>query len=248
MLNKEGSISLNKYIIANWKMNLLQKQADNLIEEIISTTPYNVQIVICPPFTLLSRVGNKITTSSIELGAQDCSMEEGFGSRTGDISAKMLKDCGAEYVILGHSERRIYHNESDQIIEKKLKAAINNALIPILCIGESLEERERGNFEEIIGKQLKVLEAVNTEFFFVAYEPIWAIGTGKLLNMQEIAQAGQYIINICQQRFAKKPKILYGGSVNSENSYGILSLPEIDGVLVGSASLDTKIFIEMCKG
>jgi triosephosphate isomerase len=227
-------------------MNCLKKEAEDLIESIMKSDLSN-QVIICPPFTLLQTIGEKIKNSLIKLGAQDCSIIEKNGARTGEVSAKMLKDLHCSYVIIGHSERRECHNESNELIQQKIKSALNQHIIPILCIGETAQEKENGFFREIILSQLKVLENLKAATVFIAYEPISAIGSGKALSLEEISEAIKYISEICKQKFAIKIKILYGGSVNNKNSRDILSLEEVDGVLVGSASLDSNIFIEICK-
>ena len=237
-------------IIANWKMNKSVNESLSFFNQIIDPLSKinSVTTVICPPFTSLSEVSKSIAGTNIKLGAQNIYFENN-GAYTGEISTSMLKEL-CSYVIVGHSERRTLFNESDLEINMKLKAVINEGLTPILCIGESIESRTNGNANQVIGEQItKGLEKIaSINNLVIAYEPIWAIGTGKSAS-SEIAQEMSVIIRSKIHELygvmSEKIPILYGGSVNSENIKDFVSKDDINGALVGSASLDPKSFISI---
>ena len=242
-----------KYIVGNWKMNLLSRQAVLLSSEIShSLSTYKVnkcRVIICPTFTSLLQVYSNIS-DFISLGAQDCSdMDQ--GAYTGDISADMLADIGCKYVILGHSERRKYHNESSEKIHDKVLMAYKNNIVPIVCVGESLEEKNTNKTFEILEKQL--MESIPRQNqnidLIVAYEPVWAIGSGLKPKEEEINQVGKFIRKFIVDKFmfTKRVKVLYGGSVTESNCHDIVSLDNIDGLLVGGASLKAKSFVDIIK-
>ena len=232
-----------KIIAANWKMNKTIAESISFINELstlIKETEH--EIVICPPFTALG----SLPESRFSLGAQNMHFEDS-GAFTGEISALMLKELGCKYVLLGHSERRHIFNESDSLISKKLKKALEHSLIPILCIGETLEQREAGKTKEVISHQLKSSLAdaeVNSSSIVIAYEPVWAIGTGKTATPQQAQEVHSFIRSLLKD---KDIKILYGGSVKPANSKELLSQEDIDGVLVGGASLDAGSFSEIAN-
>jgi triosephosphate isomerase len=248
---------MEKLIVANWKMNpqslIEAKELFNSIKNWVkrhSNVLKNIRIIICPPFVYLSNfaplVSNlKHRTSNISLGAQDLFWEE-KGAFTGEISPKMLENLGVEYVILGHSERRQILGETDEMINKKLKAAINAKLKPILCIGETLEERRSGKTLQVLKKQLKkALKNISnielrTSNIIIAYEPVWAIGTGNPCKPEEAKEVLLFL-----RKIFKLP-ILYGGSVNSKIAKDYIKFG-FDGLLVGGASLNSKEFIEIIK-
>jgi len=218
-----------KIIIANWKMN-----SPNLADWNDLKNPGGIEIIICPPFTQLSNLKTK-KLKKIELGAQNCFWKN-EGAYTGEISPKMLKDLGIKYVIIGHSERRQILGETDEMINKKILAALKNNLIPILCVGETSEQRKKGLQKEIVREQLKKdLEGVSNPLI-VAYEPIWAIGTGNYCEPEEASMMIKFIKNL------QNKKVIYGGSVNSKNIVSYIQYPEIDGALVGGASLKINEF------
>ena len=227
-------------IVANWKMNCLKAEAQTLISAVKSAHSGKNDVVICPPFTIISTASELIKSSKIQLGAQDCGMQE-KGAFTGDISADMLKDMGAKYVIVGHSERRKYHNETNELVKNKALAAIKTGLTPIICIGESLEERKSNQTEKILINQMEnsLPEGSN---YIIAYEPLWAIGTGVNAKSEEIEAAHKLISS-------KKPniKILYGGSVNDQNCAEICSIANVSGLLVGGASIDATKFAKIIE-
>jgi triosephosphate isomerase len=242
-----------KYIFGNWKMNGLQAEAVKLADAIAAQTiPDNIEAVLFPPFISLFPVAQSLKSTSLKLGGQDCSLEE-RGAFTGDISAKMLKDVGCMYVILGHSERRVGHNESDVLVKSKAEAAIKEGLIPIICIGENIEERMEGKYLEYIESQVKHSVPVSAQpgSYILAYEPIWAIGSGKTPTIAEIVEVHKTIESVLSCATSSPgTRVVYGGSVKTANAHAILTAEKVDGVLVGGASLDAKEFgsiIEMAK-
>ena len=247
-------------IAANWKMNKSINESVSFINEFKNYVKgiKNMEILICVPFTSLSEVKKAIKNTNIILGAQNMHFEE-KGAFTGEISALMLKDTGCEYVILGHSERREIFNEDDGLINKKLIAVLKNSLRPILCVGENLEQRQSGKTKEIIESQLKnCLKGIGKEQILkmdIAYEPIWAISKGnpnhKAATSQDAEEGHKFIRSVIAKIFgedtAKNVRIIYGGSMKPENAKELLSMPDINGGLVGNASLDAKSFAEVCN-
>ena len=246
-----------KLIIAgNWKMNKTVAEsldlANGLVRELKEVK--EVDIAICPPFTALSEVSKAVIDSNIRLGAQNMS-QNGYGAHTGEIAAGMLKEFSTKYVILGHSERREYQRESDELIAAKAKAAHEAGLKPIVCVGEQLEERESGNTENVVGTQVRgSLAGLTTEEMLgtvIAYEPVWAIGTGKTATAQQAQEVHAFIRNLLADLFdadtAKAVRIQYGGSVKPDNARELMSQPDVDGALVGGASLDVRVFSELIK-
>ena len=214
----------------------------------------NVDILICPPFTALSVASDVINESNISLGAQNFYFEES-GAYTGEISASMLKDCGCSHVIIGHSERRVIFNESDTLINKKIKKAIEAGLTPILCIGEKLEEREANKTFDVITSQLegdlKDIDVEAMKEIIIAYEPVWAIGTGKTATAEQAQEAHAFIRNLIKEKYneevADETIILYGGSMKPSNVEELIGQPDVDGGLIGGASLDAESFTELVK-
>ncbi len=246
-----------KLIIAgNWKMNKTVAEsldlANGLVRELKDVK--EVDIAICPPFTALSEVSKAVIDSNIRLGAQNMS-QNGYGAHTGEIAAGMLKEFSTKYVILGHSERREYQRESDELIASKAKAAHEAGLKPIVCVGEQLEERESGNTENVVGTQVRgSLAGLTTEEMLgtvIAYEPVWAIGTGKTATAEQAQEVHAFIRNLLADLFdadtAKAVRIQYGGSVKPDNARELMSQPDVDGALVGGASLDVRVFSELIK-
>jgi triosephosphate isomerase (TIM) len=213
-----------------------------------------VDIVVCPPFTALCEVAKALRDSNIRLGAQDMS-EHNAGAYTGDIAAEMLKELSVRYVILGHSERRQYHKESDELIAKKARAAHAASLQPIVCVGETLAERETGQMEKILETQVRgSLTGLSKEQMvetIIAYEPVWAIGTGKTATTAQAQEAHGFIRGLLVKRFdeatARRVQIQYGGSVKPSNARELMSQPDVDGALVGGASLEARSFAEIVK-
>lgn len=240
-------------IAGNWKMNSTLSEAIALVNEMRPGLGQidNVDKVLCPPFISLAAAGELIKGSSIKLGAQNIYFEE-KGAYTGEISPLMLADL-CEFVIIGHSERRHYFNETGQIVNKKIQAALKVKLTPILCVGETLEEKEAGRTEEIItgeiSSALTGLDDVNG--LIIAYEPIWAIGTGKAATGEQanetIGLIRRNIAKLCGEKVAQDMRILYGGSVTDANATEFINQPEIDGALVGGASLKANQFLSIVK-
>jgi triosephosphate isomerase len=239
-------------IAGNWKMNKTASEAATFVRELAQRKLPSpaVEIVIAPPFTALDAVHRALGTgSSIGLAGQNLHWEN-HGAYTGEISAPMLKDLGCQYVILGHSERRALFGERDDVIQKKLAAAFRHGLKPILCVGESLDEREAGRTTEIITGQLKRslagFNATQLAMLTIAYEPVWAIGTGKAASPEQAVLIHQTIRQLLQQEWssaiAQGTRILYGGSVTPQNVTGFLASDEIDGALVGGACLKVESF------
>ena len=246
-----------KLIIAgNWKMNKTVAEsldlANGLVRELKEVK--ELDIAICPPFTALSEVSKAVIDSNIRLGAQNMS-QNGYGAHTGEIAAGMLKEFSTKYVILGHSERREYQRESDELNAAKAKAAHEAGLKPIVCVGEQLEERESGNTENIVGTQVRgSLAGLTTEEMLgtvIAYEPVWAIGTGKTATAEQAQEVHAFIRSLLADLFdadtAKAVRIQYGGSVKPDNARELMSQPDVDGALVGGASLDVRVFSELIK-
>ncbi len=265
---------MNKIIIANWKMNpLTLKEAERLFIETqnyVKKIGNKAEIIIAPPFIYLEsllQLKTKNLKLKTKLAGQDCCWEQ-KGAYTGEISPLMLKNLGCEYVIIGHSERRRYYKESDEMIAKKLKAALDVGLKPILCVGETSEERKSGRARQVVEKQIKgaLKDIPNPKFllrretkfllrgqipnskFIIAYEPVWAIGTGVPCHPKEAVKMHKFIKKILYSKFhILNSKILYGGSVDSKNIKSFLEKPEIDGALVGGASLKAEELIEIFK-
>ncbi len=243
-------------IAGNWKMCKDVNEAVELANE-IKRSVYdveNVEVVICPPFTNLSDVGEMLIESNIGLGAQNCYWKD-EGAFTGEVSTGMLKSVGCKYVIIGHSERRQYFGETDETVKFKIKAAIEKGLIPIMCVGETLEERESGKTMDIITAQIKGgLEGFSEDYIdtlVIAYEPIWAIGTGKTATpgqAQEVhAEIRKILSDLYSETFASSTRVLYGGSVKPENIEILMKEEDIDGGLIGGASLKSDSFTDLIK-
>ena len=224
-------------IVANWKMYKTLEEAKSYCKEI---NKCKKQLVICPPYVFLTEM-RKLLNKNIMLGAQNCAAKE-EGPYTGEVSAKMLKNL-CEYVIIGHSERRQHFDESAQNINKKVQAAQKNKLNVIYCIGETLNQKLQKKTEKVIEKQLREgLLGCGKENIIIAYEPVWAIGTGRTPELKEIETTHRYIKVFCRSHFGMEFPVIYGGSIDSDNSKKILSLENVDGVLVGGSSLDPKEF------
>ncbi len=227
-------------MVANWKMNMNKDSATKLINE-IKDIKSNIEVGVCPPFTLLSTVETALCGSSIIKGAQNLYHEE-KGAYTGEISPDMLKDFGVSLVIVGHSERRNIFGESDDTVNKKAAFAIENGLTPIICVGESLEQRENGKANDFVLSQVKsAIKGLDTDKIIFAYEPIWAIGTGKTATPKEAEE----MCALIRASVNGEVTVLYGGSMNDKNVKELMACPDIDGGLVGSASLVADKFIPM---
>jgi triosephosphate isomerase (TIM) len=245
-----------KLIAGNWKMNKTSSDAVGLAQEIVGEVGKltDVDIVVCPPFTSLEVVGKAIDGSTVKLGAQNMH-PEASGAFTGEVSAPMLRAIFATHVILGHSERRSYFAETDAFINKKVIAALKNQLRPILCVGETLAEREAGATLKVVQTQLEGgLEGVSKELattVVIAYEPVWAIGTGKVATTEQAQEVHAFIRSLLAKIFgepiAQKVRILYGGSMKPSNAPELLAQKDIDGGLIGGASLEARSFVDLVK-
>lgn len=241
-------------IAGNWKMNKTVAEGLDLVQELVREVNQvkEIDIVVCPPFTALSEVSKKIIESNIRLGAQNMSEHTG-GAYTGEIAAEMLKEFLVRYVILGHSERRQYQEESDSLISKKALTAHAASIKPIICVGETLEQRESDVTKDVIESQIKgSLAGLTSEQMLetvIAYEPIWAIGTGKTASSAQAQEVHRFIRSVLAElhgdNVAKQVRVQYGGSVKPGNARELMSQPDIDGALVGGASLDAKNFSEI---
>jgi len=246
-----------KLIAGNWKMNGLRADglalASELAKRIKAAGATRYDMLVCPPFTLVSSVVDAVAGSGIAVGAQDCHMTE-KGAHTGDTSAWMLKDLGCGYVIVGHSERRTNHGETDAVIKAKAEAALKAGLVAIVCIGETLEERDAGKTLEINRRQLlgSLPEGADAANTVIAYEPVWAIGTGRTATPEQAQEVHAMIraelVSKLGQTIADGMRVLYGGSMNPKNAKELLALPDIDGGLIGGASLKAEDFFAVAEG
>jgi triosephosphate isomerase len=245
-------------VVANWKMNPQTLKGAKLLFNSVRRglkKIKKVEVIVCPPFIYLSySLNSKFYTLNPKLGAQDCFWEE-KGAYAGEISPKQLSNFGCKYVILGHSSRRIWLGETDEIINKKIKAAISTKLNPIFCIGETEEEREKGQTQRALKYQieqgLKKISRNKIKNLVIAYEPVWAVGTGKPCDPEEAQKMGLLIRKIIAKKYslsiAKKIRIIYGGSINSKNARPYITGAKFQGLLIGGASLDHKEFIKIVK-
>jgi len=236
------------YFIANWKMfgDLRSLNSlDSVIKFSNSSKKNKFKIVYCPPNTLIRPLSKRLKKTKLFVGAQNCHHNENFGAFTGSVNAKMLKNIGAKYIILGHSENR-QSGETDKLINLKIKSAIKAGLKIILCIGETLKEKRKKKTNQVLAKQIKnCLKSIkNRSNIIIAYEPVWSIGTGLIPKFEDLSKSVLFIKN----KFSKKsPKILYGGSVNSNNIAQLKDINNLDGFLIGGASQKSKKFIDIIK-
>lgn len=246
---------MRKTIIAgNWKMNASKDSVKRLIGGILSGMEgVNSEVLVCVPFPYMSQVESLIEGSNLKLGAQNININPS-GAFTGEVSADMIKDFGAKHVIVGHSERRSLYGETSSVVAEKTKAAIDAGLSPLLCVGESLEQREAGKTEVVVAEQINaVIELVGIESFdsiIIAYEPVWAIGTGMTATPEQAQAVHFFIRNLLgesSENIAQKTPILYGGSMNAGNAVELISCPDIDGGLIGGAALKAEDFLQICK-
>ena len=244
-----------KYFVGNWKMfgdfgsfkivyrvNQFSKQSKTLYKK--------KKIILCVPNTLISFFNEKLKSKFISLGVQNCHYHQGYGPFTGSVNASMLKNAGAEYIILGHSENRL-EGETNQLIKKKIMSALNQKLKVIFCIGETFNEKKRNKTFSVLRKQIKssLKKNFNTNKIIIAYEPVWSIGTNKIPKMNELKKTIKFIKNDFKKnlKVKKSPKVLYGGSVNDKNISLFSSISEMDGFLIGGASQSSKKFIDIVK-
>ncbi|MBU8893744.1 MAG: triose-phosphate isomerase [Bacteroidales bacterium] len=248
---------MRKQIVAgNWKMNMTFPDGINLINTINknSNTLKNVQLIVAPPYIFLNETVNLLKETNFGIAAQNCSEHE-KGAFTGEISTQMLKSVELQYVILGHSERRAYFKETDEIVNAKIKQCLNNGLIPIVCCGEVLKERENNEHFSVVSKQIKgMFEGITADEFksiIIAYEPVWAIGTGKTASPEQAQEMHHFIRETLQNSYgseiAQNLSILYGGSCKPSNAKELFANPDVDGGLIGGASLVADDFIAIAN-
>ncbi len=242
-----------KLIAGNWKMNGSLQSVGELIDGIKAGDAGKAELAVCPPAVFLMKVGSMLGGSSIALGAQNVCDHEN-GAFTGEVSAAMLVECGCRYVIVGHSERRSLYGESDTLVAARFAMGHKGGLVPILCVGETLAERERGITEQVVGRQLDaVIEACGIGAFesaVVAYEPVWAIGTGQVATPEQAQAVHAFIraqLAAADSAIAGRLRILYGGSMKPSNAAELLSQPDIDGGLIGGASLQAEDFLGIAQ-
>ena len=241
-----------KLVVGNWKMNGSRESNAALLAELRAAQPlWPCEAAVCPPFPFLAQVSQELGDSALGWGAQECSPHES-GAFTGEVSAAMLAEFGCRYVIVGHSERRALHGESDQLVADKAKAALAHQLTPIVCVGETLAQREAGETDGIVKRQLSVVIHTLAHCIsqvVVAYEPVWAIGTGRTASPEQ-AQAVHALLRTQLQAATAKAgamQILYGGSVKADNAASLFAQPDIDGGLIGGASLKAADFAAICR-
>ena len=246
---------MRKTIVAgNWKMNASKESVNKLVMGILSgMSNVSSEVVICAPFPYLSQVEALITHSQVRLGAQNLNTNMS-GAFTGEVSADMIKDFGAQHVIVGHSERRSLYGETNIIVAEKVKAALDSDLIPLFCVGETLEQREAGETESVVAAQINtVADLVGIDAFLnivVAYEPVWAIGTGVTASPEQAQEVHAFIRQLLANNnydVAQQTPILYGGSMNAANAKELIACADIDGGLIGGASLKPEDFLQICR-
>ena len=239
----------HKLVVGNWKMHGSHAANAELLQGILAARPFVAEVAVCVPFPYLSEVAVTLSNSSVAWGSQDCSAHV-QGAYTGEVSATMLAEFGCRYAIVGHSERRAFHGESDQLVADKAKAALAKGITPIVCVGETLEQREAGETEAVVKRQLSaVIHALGQCIgeVVVAYEPVWAIGTGRTASPEQ-AQAVHAVLRAqlaAASTQAAKVQVLYGGSMNAANAEQLLAQPDIDGGLIGGASLKAQDFLKI---
>lgn len=243
-----GKLRAMKLIAGNWKMNGLQASAAEMDALLAAPRPAGVQLLVCPPATLTARFAARLAGSGIAVGGQDCHPQD-TGAHTGDISASMLADAGASHVIVGHSERRADHGESDALVRAKAEATWRAGLTAILCVGETFAEREAGRTLEIVSAQVagSVPQHADAANLVIAYEPVWAIGTGLTPSPAQVEEVHAAIAAQLLALVGQPLRLLYGGSVKPSNAAGLLSLAHVDGALVGGASLKAAEFLAIAK-
>jgi triosephosphate isomerase len=247
---------MREFLVAgNWKMNGSKAANDALVAGIVEGVPQGsgFKLLVCPPFPYLAAVASQVSGSAVALGAQNVS-EHAAGAFTGETAPSMLADVGCEYVIVGHSERRAIYGETSEQVAAKFQAAQAAGVIPILCVGETLQEREAGTTEQVVDEQLDaVLNTAGVEAFataVIAYEPVWAIGTGLTATPEQAQDVHQHIraqLAASNADLAQKVQILYGGSMKGENATGLLNMPDIDGGLIGGAALKASDFLAIAE-
>ena len=240
-----------KLVVGNWKMHGSHAANAELLAGVLAARPFMADVAVCAPFPYLSEVAVTLAASGIAWGAQDCSAHE-QGAYTGEVSAAMLAEFGCRYVIVGHSERRAWHAESDQLVADKAKAALARGVTPIVCVGETLAQREAGETEHVVKRQLSAVIHTLTHCvgeIVVAYEPVWAIGTGRTATPEQAQQVHALLraLLAAASPHAGAMRLLYGGSVKPDNAATLFAQPDIDGGLIGGASLKATEFAAICR-
>ena len=242
-----------KLVAGNWKMHGSRSMATALVNDIVAAKPASIDVAVFPPFPYLAELARQHAGSGLGVGAQDVSEHDGQGAYTGEVSAAMLADIGAQWALAGHSERRQYHGESDELVARKFAAARAGGLTPILCVGETLEQREAGQTEAIIARQLQAVLALNGIASFdtavIAYEPVWAIGTGLTATPEMAQQVHAFIRSQLEKEdviISRLTRLLYGGSVKAANAAELFAQADVDGGLIGGASLTASDFLGIC--
>jgi len=241
-------------IMGNWKMNTSREEGVQLAKALAEGLDEGSQeVAVCVPFVYISDIRNALTGSKIAVGAQNVA-DQASGAYTGEVSAAMLADCGVKYALVGHSERRSYYGDTNESVAARFCQAQKTGVVPVLCVGETLDEREQDRTFQVVDEQLDaVINAAGIEAFekaVIAYEPVWAIGTGKTATDEQAQEVHKYIRERIAERsavVAEKVQILYGGSVKPDNAKALFAMPDIDGGLVGGASLDAKGFLQICQ-
>jgi triosephosphate isomerase (TIM) len=241
-------------VVGNWKMNGLRASISELgkvIDGYDTTLSEQVDLLVCPPATLISAFADRAKDTKVRIGGQDCHAEPS-GAHTGDLSSEMLRDAGASAVIVGHSERRTDYGETDAIVRTKAEAVLRAKLMAIVCVGETQEQREAGKTLDVVGAQLKasVPAGARPASVAIAYEPVWAIGTGLTPTAADVGEVHKLIRDALERRFgstARAIRVIYGGSVKSDNAANLLTAEDVDGALVGGASLKAEDFLAICR-
>ena len=243
--------SRKKLVVGNWKMHGSRPANAELLAGVLAGRPYGADVAVCVPAVFLTETAATLAASDVRWGSQDVSAHE-QGAYTGEVSAAMLAECGCRYAIVGHSERRAYHAESDMLVAQKAQAALGKGVTPIVCVGETLAEREAGQTEAVVKRQLSAVIhqlAHCAAEMVVAYEPVWAIGTGRTATPEQ-AQAVHAVLRAQLQAatgHGERMKILYGGSVKADNAATLFAQPDIDGGLIGGAALKAADFVAICR-
>ena len=242
-----------KLVAGNWKMHGSRSMAKSLLTDVVAGMPTDVDVAVFPPLAYVAELASQHAGSGLGVGAQDLSAHEGQGAYTGEVSAAMLADIGAQWVLVGHSERRQYHGESDELVAQKFAAARAGGLTPILCVGETLQQREAEQTQAVIAKQLHAVLALNGVASFdtavIAYEPVWAIGTGRTASPEQVQHVHAFIRSQLEKEdvtIARLTRLLYGGSVKAANAAELFAQADVDGGLIGGASLTASDFLGIC--
>jgi triosephosphate isomerase (TIM) len=243
-----------KLVAGNWKMHGSRSMAEGLVQDIVRGKPGGIDVLVCPPYPFIAALAAAHAGSGLGFGAQDVSEHEGQGAYTGEVSAAMIADVGAQWTLVGHSERRQHHRETNERVAHKFAAARAAGLTPILCVGETLDQREAGETESVIARQLQAVLALNGVASFdtavIAYEPVWAIGTGRTATPQQAQDVHAFIRSQLAREDAmisRLTRLLYGGSVKAANAAELFAQPDVDGGLIGGASLVAADFLAICN-